>query len=173
MTTSDLMTAAFFVYSSFMSLPEIATNKGYVCHLNPLCKCGVHSVLLTAYTEDNVGKRFFSCASTMEVNISNRCNFFMWFGDLEFLGWAKHLVLHLRTSCNDFESKLIEKTYELAIQKEEMQSLLFELTKTRCQLEIILTDKIQSLEFNKPEMMKLSKWVYDVSNVISGKHLDK
>ncbi|KAM7266143.1 hypothetical protein ACFE04_019527 [Oxalis oulophora] len=161
MTTSDLMTAAFSVYSSFMSLPEIATNKGYVCHPNPLCKCGVHSVLLIAYTEDNVGKRFFSCGSTME------------FGDLELLGWAKHLVLHLRTSCNDFESKLIEKTYELAIQKEEMQSLSFELAKTRCQLEIILTDKIQSLEFIKSEMMKLSKWVYDVSNVISGKHLDK
>ncbi|KAM7261767.1 hypothetical protein ACFE04_020844 [Oxalis oulophora] len=172
MTTSDLMTAAFSGYSSVMSLPEIAMNKGYVCHLNPVCKCGVHSVLLTAYTEDNVGKRFFSCGS-MEVNISNRCNFFMWFGDFDLLGWAKHLVLHLRTSCNDFESKLIAKTNELAIQKEEMQSLSLELEKTRCQLEIILTDKIQSLEFIKSEMMKLSRGVYDVWNVISDKKLDK
>ncbi|KAM7271537.1 hypothetical protein ACFE04_030751 [Oxalis oulophora] len=158
MTSSDLMTVAFSVYSSVMSLPEIVMNKGYVCHLNPICKCGVHSVLLTAYTEDNVGKRFF----------------FMWiYGDFELLGWAKHLGLHLRTSCNDFESKLIAKTNELAIQKEEMQSLSLELEKTHCQLEIILTDKIQSLEFIKSEMMKSSKGVYDVWNVISGKHLDK
>ncbi|KAM7262008.1 hypothetical protein ACFE04_021085 [Oxalis oulophora] len=155
-----------------MSLPEIAMNKGYVCHLNPLCKCGVHSVLLTAYTEDNVGKRFFSCGS-MEVNITNKCDFIMWFGDVELIGWPKQLVMHLRTSCNDFESKLIATRNELAIQKEEMQSVSVELAKTRTQLEFILTDKTQSLEFIKSELRKLSREVYDVRNVISGKNLDK
>ncbi|KAM7270828.1 hypothetical protein ACFE04_030042 [Oxalis oulophora] len=130
-----------------MSLPEIAMNKGYVCHLNPLCKCGVHSVLLTAYTEDNVGKIFF---------------FVRIYG-----------VMHLRTSCNDFESKLIATRNELAIQKEEMQSVSVELAKTRTELEFILNDKTQSLEFIKSEMRKLSRGVYDVWNVISGKNLDK
>ncbi|KAM7263679.1 hypothetical protein ACFE04_001362 [Oxalis oulophora] len=167
MTTTELMTAAFTVYSSMMSLPEIAMNKGYVCHLNPLCKCGIHSVLLTTYTEDNVGKRFF------HVNISNMCNFFMWFGDVELIGWAKQLAMHLRTSCNDFESKLIATRNEFTIQKEEMQSMSVELAKTRTQLEILLTDKTQSLKFIKSEMRKLSRGVYDIWNVISGKHLDK
>ncbi|KAM7262748.1 hypothetical protein ACFE04_000431 [Oxalis oulophora] len=139
-----------------MSLPEIAMKKGYVCQLNPLCKCGIHSVLLTAYTKDNVGKRFFSCGF-MEVNISNMWNFFMWFGDVELIGWAKKLVMHLRTSCNDFESKLIATRNELAIQKEEMQSMSIELAKTRTQLEILLTDKTQSLEFITSEMRKLSR----------------
>ncbi|KAM7266156.1 hypothetical protein ACFE04_019540 [Oxalis oulophora] len=152
-----------------MSLPEIAMNKGYVCHLNPLCKCGVYSVLCTAYTEDNVGKIFFSCGS-MEVNIANRCDFIMWFGDVELIGWAKQLVMHLHKSCNDFESKLIATRNELAIQKEEMQSLSVELVKTRTELDLNLTDKTQSLEFIKSEMKKLSMGVYDVWNVICGKN---
>ncbi|KAM7261780.1 hypothetical protein ACFE04_020857 [Oxalis oulophora] len=119
MTTTDFITTAFTIYSSVMSLPDIALNKGYVCNLNPLCKCGNHSVLLTAYTEDNVGKRFFSCGSA-EVDISSRCNFFMWFRDVELIGWTKELVIHLRSSCVDYETKLMASRNEVATQKETM-----------------------------------------------------
>ncbi|KAM7275533.1 hypothetical protein ACFE04_017399 [Oxalis oulophora] len=158
MTTIDFLTTAFTVYSSVMSLPDIALNKGYV--LNPLCKCGYHSVLLTAYTEDNVGKGFFSCG-TSEVDISNKCNFFMWFGDVELIGWAKQLVLHLRTSCVEYETKLMATRNEVATQKETMQSMSEELAKTRVELDLLLKEKRQSVEFIRSEMTKFSRGVYD------------
>ncbi|KAM7251164.1 hypothetical protein ACFE04_023047 [Oxalis oulophora] len=168
MTTTDFIITVFNVYSSVMSLPDIALNKGYVCNLNPLCKCGYHAVLLTAYTEDNVGKRFFSCGSS-EVDISKKCNFFMWFGDVELIGWAKQLVLHLRTTCVEYESKLMAANNEVVTQKETLKSMSEELGKTRVELDLLLKEKKQSVEFIRSEMTKLSRGMYDVWNVITGK----
>ncbi|KAM7256269.1 hypothetical protein ACFE04_012010 [Oxalis oulophora] len=171
MSTTDFMTTAFTVYSSVMSLPDIALNNGYVCNLNPLCNCGYHSVLLTAYTEDNVGKRFFSCGSA-EVVISNRCNFFMWFGDVELNGWAKQLVMHLRSSCVEYETKLLASTNEVATVKETMRTMSEELAKTRLELDLLLKEKKQSVEFIRSEMTKLTRGMYDVWNVITGNRME-
>ncbi|KAM7273433.1 hypothetical protein ACFE04_028097 [Oxalis oulophora] len=150
MTTTDFITTAFNVYSSVMSLPDIALNKGYVCNLNPLCKCGYHAVLLTAYTEDNVGKRFFSCGSSE----------------------AKQLVLHLRTTCVEYESKLMAANNEVVTQKETLKSMSEELGKTRVELDLLLKEKKQSVEFIRSEMTKLSRGMYDVWNVSTGKRME-
>ncbi|KAM7255227.1 hypothetical protein ACFE04_020468 [Oxalis oulophora] len=59
-----------YKYSPYFSTPEVALNKGLVCNLNPLCNCGYYSVLMTSYTDENMGKRFFSCGSS-EATINN------------------------------------------------------------------------------------------------------
>ncbi|KAM7264383.1 hypothetical protein ACFE04_002066 [Oxalis oulophora] len=147
------ITTAFTVYSSVMSLPEIALNKGYVCNLNPLCKCGYHFVLLTAYTKDNVGKRFFSCGSSKYMNLSYSYLRWIFLAGvisscglvIELIGCAKQLVIHFRTSCVDYETKLMASRNEVATQKETMQSMSEELAKTHVELDLLLKEKRQSM----------------------------
>ncbi|KAM7252470.1 hypothetical protein ACFE04_024353 [Oxalis oulophora] len=71
------------------------------------------------------------------VEISNMCNFFMWFGDVELNGWAKQLVIHLRSSCVEYDTKLMASMNEAAAQKETMRSMSEELAKMRVELDLL------------------------------------
>ncbi|KAM7278677.1 hypothetical protein ACFE04_005811 [Oxalis oulophora] len=46
--------------SSYSSL-STALNKGYLDSQNPRCFCGQTIVLMTAYKEENSGRRFYAC----------------------------------------------------------------------------------------------------------------
>ncbi|KAM7260552.1 hypothetical protein ACFE04_011225 [Oxalis oulophora] len=46
--------------SSYSSL-SMALNKGYLDSQNPRCFCGQTVVLMTAYKEENPGRRFYAC----------------------------------------------------------------------------------------------------------------
>ncbi|KAM7250592.1 hypothetical protein ACFE04_022475 [Oxalis oulophora] len=100
------------------------------------------------------------------------CNFFMWFGDVELNGWAKELVIHLRSSCVEYDTKLMASMNEVAAQKETMRSMSEELAKMRVELDLLLKEKKQSVEFIRSEMTKLSRGMYDVWNVITGNRME-
>ncbi|KAM7251828.1 hypothetical protein ACFE04_023711 [Oxalis oulophora] len=165
MTSADFMTTAFTVYSSVMSLPDIALNKGYVCNLNPLCNMGITLCFLLPT------RRITSTRDFFRVDL-RRCNFFMWFGDVELNGWAKQLVIHLRSSCVEYDTKLMASMNEVAAQKETMRSMSEELAKMRVELDLLLKEKKQSVEFIRSEMTKLSRGMYDVWNVITSNRME-
>ncbi|CAN0915944.1 hypothetical protein LINGRAHAP2_LOCUS29423 [Linum grandiflorum] len=80
----------------------------------PICKCGDRVVLLTSWTEDNPGRRFYSCKLRYS---NNHCQFFLWL-DPPIEGRPKEIINYLRrrlskyerqnrtanqTSCNDLD----------------------------------------------------------------------
>ncbi|CAN1775161.1 hypothetical protein LINPERHAP1_LOCUS13246 [Linum perenne] len=44
----------------------------------PLCRCNEASVLRTSWTEDNPGRRFFTCSRRYQVNKENVVSFCGW-----------------------------------------------------------------------------------------------
>ncbi|CAN1767250.1 hypothetical protein LINPERHAP1_LOCUS10196 [Linum perenne] len=59
----------------------------------PICRCGESVVLLTSWTEDNPGRRFYRC---------RRCDFFRWF-DPPMQARAKAVINTLMKKVRDFE----------------------------------------------------------------------
>ncbi|CAN1777279.1 hypothetical protein LINPERHAP1_LOCUS13997 [Linum perenne] len=70
----------------------------------PLCKCHLPTVVLTSWTEDNPGRRFFSCGRGYEVN-NPRCDFFMWV-DAPIEDRAKQVINGLLRKLRQYERQM-------------------------------------------------------------------
>jgi len=55
---------------------------------NLVCYCGVDSPLVTAWTDENLGRKFYGCGSYFQ---RKRCKFFRWF-DLEVPHRQKKII---------------------------------------------------------------------------------
>ncbi|CAN1802370.1 hypothetical protein LINPERHAP1_LOCUS23347 [Linum perenne] len=70
----------------------------------PLCRCNELSVLRTSWTEDNPGRRFFTCSRRYEVSKA-KCDFFMWADD-SIEGRAKEVINGLLRKLNQYERQM-------------------------------------------------------------------
>ncbi|KAM7263337.1 hypothetical protein ACFE04_001020 [Oxalis oulophora] len=79
--------------SSYSSL-STTLNKSYLDSQNPRCFYGQTVVLMTAYKEENTGRRLHVC---QYLTVRKKCNLFNWH-DLQqsYVGWAAELTLILR-----------------------------------------------------------------------------
>ncbi|KAM7270020.1 hypothetical protein ACFE04_029234 [Oxalis oulophora] len=143
-------------------------NKGLVCNLNPLCKCGYHSVLLTSYTDEHFGKRFFSCGSN-EVCLGKFCNFFLWLGDVDLNDWNRQLVTHLHLGCVELIYEKILLVNEDTGNNDAVQLVSNEVAVN--QDDVICCKKDNNV-FNAitAELAKLRNGVQEMINVINDKN---
>ncbi|KAM7270867.1 hypothetical protein ACFE04_030081 [Oxalis oulophora] len=122
---------------------------------------------MTSNTDENIGKRFFSCGSN-EVCSGKFCNFFMWLGDEDLKDWNRHLVTHLHRGCVEliYEKNLLKN--EATINNDVVQWLSRELAVAR---DDATWCRKESEFFNAVlvEIAKLSKGVQEMINVINGK----
>ncbi|KAM7264806.1 hypothetical protein ACFE04_002489 [Oxalis oulophora] len=126
---------------------------------------------MTSYTEENMGKRFFSCGSN-EVCSGKFCNFFMWLGDDDLKDWNRQLVTHLHRGCLELIYENFLLVNEATINNDAVQWLSRELAVARddstwCRKESEFFNAVTV------EIAKLSKGVQDVTNVINGKNVKK
>ncbi|CAN0884593.1 hypothetical protein LINGRAHAP2_LOCUS14888, partial [Linum grandiflorum] len=67
----------------------------------PICKCGARVVLLTSWTEENLGRRFYSCKLRYS-NENNHCQFLLWL-DPPIEGRSKEIINCLRRRLSKYE----------------------------------------------------------------------
>ncbi|CAN1126837.1 DNA-(apurinic or apyrimidinic site) endonuclease 2 [Linum perenne] len=70
----------------------------------PLCRCNEASVLRTSWTEDNPGRRFFTCSRRYQVS-KGKCGFFLWVDD-PIEDRAKEVINGLLRKLNRYERQM-------------------------------------------------------------------
>ncbi|CAN1179039.1 hypothetical protein LINPERPRIM_LOCUS36866 [Linum perenne] len=70
----------------------------------PLCRCHELTVLRTSWTEDNPGRRFFTCSRRYEARKA-KCDFFMWADD-SFEDLPKEVINGLLRKLDQYERHL-------------------------------------------------------------------
>ncbi|CAN1785006.1 hypothetical protein LINPERHAP1_LOCUS16740 [Linum perenne] len=86
----------------------------------PLCRCHELSVLRTSWTEDNPGRRFFTCARRYEVS-KVKCDFFTWADD-PIEDRAKEVINGLLRKLNRYERQLRVQGTGMSSRNESEQS---------------------------------------------------
>jgi len=81
--------------SSSFNGSTLRQKSGLVCH------CGVESPLVTAWTEENPGRRFHGCGRFF---LRRKCNFFRWF-DPEVPDRQKKIIAGLLKKNNELKKK--------------------------------------------------------------------
>ncbi|KAM7272225.1 hypothetical protein ACFE04_026888 [Oxalis oulophora] len=123
---------------------------------------------MTSYTDENMGKRFFSCGSN-EACLGKFCNFFLWLGDVDIHDCNRQLVTHLHRGCVELIYEKFLLVNEATINSDAVQWLSRELDVARddatwCRKE---SDFFNAVTV---EIAKLSKGVQEMINVINGKN---
>lgn len=66
-----------------------------------LCRCGVESPLVTSWTDENPGRRFYGCGRYF---VRRKCNFFKWF-DPEVPERQKKIIRALLKKNDELKNK--------------------------------------------------------------------
>ncbi|KAM7260891.1 hypothetical protein ACFE04_026366 [Oxalis oulophora] len=122
--------------SSYSSL-STALNKCYLDSLSPRCFYGQTAVLMTAYKEENPGRRFYACHY---FTVRKKCNLFSWH-DLQqpCVGWAAKLVLILRQA-------LIRKKDINSHNGLEKQDLWTTITDLRSKIDVLRSNEVKLID---------------------------
>ncbi|CAH8377768.1 unnamed protein product [Eruca vesicaria subsp. sativa] len=70
-----------------------SSNMGYKNEKGVLCNCKTLAQVVQAWTDDNLGRRFYSCKGRMVNHGYESCNFFRWYDDVESPHGWQHLAL--------------------------------------------------------------------------------
>ncbi|CDY57911.1 hypothetical protein Bca4012_005895 [Brassica carinata] len=104
-------------HSSSSSTIEYKNDKSVVCNFNRLAN------IVQAWTDDNPGRRFYSCKGRRVGNRYDSCNFFDWYDEEKPHGWQYVALLGARDVMRKHKEEikiLRNKVRELAIASERI-----------------------------------------------------
>ncbi|KAL6494493.1 hypothetical protein OROGR_031293 [Orobanche gracilis] len=107
--------------SSSSSCASQRTNKRLI-----YCDCGVRSPILTSWTDDNPGRKFFGCGF-YEVYGKKCCGFFQWYDDEDFLAAKDKVIARLvkkNEEMNENNEDVKEKNQQMRNKIEDMKKEL-------------------------------------------------
>ncbi|CAH8278910.1 unnamed protein product [Arabidopsis lyrata] len=103
-----------------------------------MCRCGLSAKIVTSWTDNNPGRKFFGCR-LFKKRRTDHCNYFEWFDEGVVDGWPKEALIQAR-------DEIIEKDKVINQLTTQLMELCLELEKHEVEISSGSEDENNSVE---------------------------